>query len=121
MVLMNEKTSLARGTRRQGWFNVVRGAVRQVCVRSLNFNKREAAWTYKYMRCQDTLMAHAASQRGPLKRRASVRPKMHPSGGCCSLSADVCLGINLHLKWNLITFHHVLLTWPPPATKFIDF
>eukprot|EP00903_Cladosiphon_okamuranus_P022319 g20525.t1 len=29
VVLMNEKTSFARGTRRQGWFNVVRGAVRQ--------------------------------------------------------------------------------------------
>ncbi len=28
---MNEKTSLAKGARRQGWFTIVRGAVRQVC------------------------------------------------------------------------------------------
>ena len=30
VVLMQEKTSVARGNRRAGWFNVVRGAVRQV-------------------------------------------------------------------------------------------
>ena len=68
VVLMQEKTSTARGHRRAGWFNVVRGAVRQVGKRKkkMFFAFAFALLCFAVLCCAFALLCFACAQANAL-------------------------------------------------------